>query len=360
MSLKLSILDQSPVHESDSRLRGNDGADALRHTIELAQKAEEWGYHRFWVAEHHGSSGVMGSSPEVLVSHLLAHTSRIRVGSGGVMLQHYSPYKVAENFNVLASLAPGRVDLGIGRGPGGLPRSTAALRRGVLRQAQDERDMTLAEKLDELRRFLHDELEPEHPLYGLQASPLPPQPPDLFLLGTTRSSGDMAAELSMPYVFALFLNNDEDEMSEAVRRYQAGFERQGTPPPQPSPGGRGSRVCPYTMLALPIIVADTDEEAAEHAARIQVVRITLDSGRTLTVGSVGAGEEFGKQSGEGYKITVRQAGVVHGAPESVRRQLLEVRQKYDAAEITAVTAIDSFEKRLRSFELLGGLMGKII
>ena len=354
MSLKLSILDQSPVHESDSRLRGNGGADALRHTIELAQKAEEWGYHRFWVAEHHGSSGVMGSSPEVLVSHLLAHTSRIRVGSGGVMLQHYSPYKVAENFNVLASLAPGRVDLGIGRGPGGLPRSTAALRRGVLRQAQDERDMTLSEKLDELRGFLHDELEPEHPLYGLQASPLPPQPPDLFLLGTTRSSGDMAAELAMPYVFALFLNNDEDEMAEAVRRYQGGFAlRQAQDETQ-------GDTKPRTMLALPIIVADTDEEAAEHAARIQVVRITLDSGRTLTVGSVEAGEEFGKQSGEGYKITVRQAGVVHGAPDSVRRQLQEVRQKYSADEIIAVTAIDSFEKRLRSFELLGGLMGKTV
>ena len=355
MSLRLSILDQSPVHDSDSREGGNDGADALRHTIELARKAEQWGYHRFWVAEHHGSGGVMGSSPEVLVSHLLAHTSRIRVGSGGVMLQHYSPYKVAENFNVLASLAPGRVDLGIGRGPGGLPRSTAALRRG-----DGEPAMNLAEKLDELRRFLHDQLEPEHPLYGLHASPLPPQPPDLFLLGTTRSSGDMAAELAMPYVFALFLNNDEDEMAEAVRRYQSGFERQGTPPPQPSPGGRGSRVCPYTMLALPIIVADTDEEAAEHAAKIQVVRITLDSGRTLTVGSVEAGEEFGKQSGEGYQITVRQAGVVHGGPESVRRQLHEVRQKYRADEIIAVTAIDSFEKRLRSFELLGGLIGKIV
>ena len=353
MSLKLSILDQSPVHDSDSRLRGNggvfgnDGADALRHTIELARKAEEWGYHRFWVAEHHGSGRVMGSSPEVLVSHLLAHTSRIRVGSGGVMLQHYSPYKVAENFNVLASLAPGRVDLGIGRGPGGLPRSTAALRRGVLRQAQDERDMTLAEKLDELRCFLNNELRPEHPFHGLQASPLPPRPPDLFLLGTTRSSGDMAAELAMPYVFALFLNNDEGEMVEAVRRYQAGFD-----------SSNGAH--PRTILALPIIVADTDDEAAEHAAKIQVVRITLDSGRTLTVGSVEAGEEFGRQSGEGYRISVRQAGVVHGAPESVRRQLQEARQKYGADEIIAVTAIDSFEKRLRSFELLGGLIGKIV
>ena len=293
----------------------------------------------------------MGSSPEVLVSHLLAHTSRIRVGSGGVMLQHYSPYKVAENFNVLASLAPGRVDLGIGRGPGGLPRSTAALRRG-----DGEPAMTLAEKLAELSRFLSDELEPEHPLHGLQASPLPPQPPDLFLLGTTRSSGDMAAELAMPYVFALFLNNDEDEMAEAVRRYQSGFSYTKTPSPRPSPRGRGSIEHPHTMLALPIIVADSDDEAAVHAAKIQVVRITLDSGRTLTVGSVEAGEEFGRQSGEGYEITVRQAGVVHGAPESVRGQLLDVQRKYGADEIIAVTAMDSFEKRLRSFELLGGLI----
>ena len=347
MGLKLSILDQSPVHGPETP------TDALRRTIELARRAEEWGYHRFWVAEHHGSNRVMGSSPEILVSHLLAHTSRIRVGSGGVMLQHYSPYKVAENFNVLASLAPGRVDLGIGRGPGGLPRSTAALRRG-----DGEPAMSLAEKLGELRRFLSDELEPEHPLYGLQASPMAPLPPELFLLGTTRSSGDMAAEMAMPYVFALFLNNDEEEMAEAVRRYRAGFVCEQTPSPQPSPGGRGgSAELPYTMLALPIIVSDSDEEAAEHAAKIQVVRIRLDSGRTLTVGSVEAGEEFGRQSGEGYEIIVRQAGVVHGAPDSVRSQLLDVQRKYCADEIIAVTAIDSFEKRLRSFELLGGLIG---
>ena len=283
----------------------------------------------------------MGSSPEVLVSHLLAHTSRIRIGSGGVMLQHYSPYKVAENFNVLASLAPGRVDLGIGRGPGGLPRSTAALRRGDGQPA-----MTLAEKLAELRLFLSNDLEPEHPLYGLQASPLPPHPPDLFLLGTTRSSGDMAAELAMPYVFALFLNNDEEEMVEAVRRYQTGYDHGKGPPPR-------------TMLALPIIVADSDKEAAVHAAKVQVVRITLDSGRTLTVGSVEAGEEFGRQSGEGYRITVRQAGVIHGSPQSVQGQLLAAQAQYGADEIIAVTAVDDFEKRLRSFELLGGMIGSL-
>ncbi len=332
LDFKLSILDQSPIHESESP------TDALYRTIELAQKAEEWGYHRFWVAEHHGSNRVMGSSPEVLVSHLLAHTSRIRVGSGGVMLQHYSPYKVAENFNVLASLAPGRVDLGIGRGPGGLPRSTAALRRG-----EGEPAMSLAEKLGELKRFLHDQLDSDHPLHGLQANPLPARPADLFLLGTTRSSGGMAAEMALPYVFALFLNNDEEEMEEAVRRYQKGFDI-----------SKGS--CPRTMLALPIIVSDSEEEAKEHASRIQVVRIRLESGRTLTVGSVEAGEEFGRQSGEGFEIIVRQAGVLFGNLDSVRRQLEDVQRKYGADEIIAVTAIDSFEKRLRSFELLGGLI----
>ena len=119
--LRLSILDQSPVQD------GGSGTEALRRTVELAQAAEGWGYHRFWVAEHHNSEKFMGSSPEVMAAHLLAKTTRIRIGSGGVMLQHYSPYKVAETFNVLASLAPGRVDLGIGRGPGGLPRSTEAL-----------------------------------------------------------------------------------------------------------------------------------------------------------------------------------------------------------------------------------------
>ena len=124
MTLKLSILDLSPLYDSET------AAQAFRRTIELAQKAEAWGYHRFWVSEHHGSDRVVGSSPEVLISHLLAKTERIRVGSGGVMLQHYSPYKVVENFNVLASLAPGRVDLGIGRGPGGMPQSTRALQQG--------------------------------------------------------------------------------------------------------------------------------------------------------------------------------------------------------------------------------------
>jgi luciferase family oxidoreductase group 1 len=326
--LKLSILDQSPASESET------GPEALQHTIELAIKAEEWGYHRFWVAEHHDSSRHMGSSPEVLVSHLLAKTKRIRIGSGGVMLQHYSPYKVAENFNVLASLAPGRVDLGIGRGPGGLPRSTRALQQGT-----GDGTKQFKEKLVELDQFLHNGLEESHPLYGLQAKPLPPEPPDLFLLGTTRSSAELAASLGMPYVFALFLNSDETVMGESIETYRQQFD-----------ASRGAH--PQAMLALPVIVADSDEQARRYASEIKVVRIHLDSGRTFTVGSVQAAEEFGRQAQESYTVEVHEASVIHGSRETVRRKLQGVQDLYNVGEVIVVTAIKDFQKRLHSYELL--------
>jgi luciferase family oxidoreductase group 1 len=329
-ALKLSILDQSPMAPDET------AADAFRHTVELAQMAEEWGYHRFWVAEHHGSNRIMGSSPEVLVSHLLAKTSRIRIGSGGVMLQHYSPYKVAENFNVLASLAPGRVDLGIGRGPGGLPDTTRALQQDRAPEA-----MPLQEKLLELQRFLHNQLEESHPLHGLRTSPVPPQPADLFLLGTTAASGEMAASLGMPYVFALFLNSDEAVMREAVETYR-----------RQSDAGGGARLQP--ILALPVIVADTDIEAESLAAEIKVVRIRLASGRAFTVGTVEAAGEFARQAGEDYTVDVRPSSVIHGSGDTVRCKLEAVRDQYRVDEIIAVTAIREFHRRLRSYHLLAG------
>ena len=327
--LTLSILDQSPVHQNET------AAQAFQHTIELAAKADGWVYHRYWVAEHHGSDRVLGSSPEVLISHLLAKTSRIRVGSGGVMLQHYSPYKVAENFNVLASLAPGRVDLGIGRGPGGLPQSTMALQQ----TAAGER--SIGDKIVELRKFLgcQDGLDQSHPLYGLRASPQAPEPPDLYLLGTSASSAEMAAELGLPYVFALFLNSDEEEMAKAVKTYHDQFDTAGT--------GRKR-----AMLALPVVVAESEGEAARYAADIKVTRIHLESGRTLTTGTLEAAENFGKQSGEKFQITVSDAPVVHGSPELALEKLFEIQESHDVEEIVVVTAINNFQKRLRSYELL--------
>ena len=328
VSLTLSILDQSPVNDTET------AAEAFQHTIELAQKAEAWGYHRFWVSEHHSSDRVMGSSPEVLIAHLLAKTTRLRVGSGGVMLQHYSPYKVAENFNVLASLAPGRVDLGIGRGPGGLPRSTRALQQGMGDQTRP-----FAEKLLELEQFLHNRLDETHPLYGLRVSPVPPQPAEVFLLGTTTASAELAASLGMPYVFAQFLNSDATTMGEALATYHTCFDATQRKPPQ-------------AMLALSVIAADTDEEAQHYAADIKVVRVRLASGRTFTVGTVAGAEEFGRQSQENYTIAIHEANVVHGSRDTVLQQLSDTQRRYQVDELIVVTAMKDFHQRLHSYELL--------
>src|SRR3989441_2155017 len=328
VSVTLSILDQSPVHDTDT------ATEALQHTIELATKAEAWGYHRFWVSEHHGSNRVMGSSPEVLIAHLLAKTTRIRVGSGGVMLEHYSPYKVAENFNVLASLAPGRVDLGIGRGPGGLPRSTRALQQGL-----GDRTQPFAEKLLELEQFLHNRLDETHPLYGLRVSPVPPQPAEVFLLGTTTASAELAASLGMPYVFAQFLNSDASTMGEALATYHTCFDATQRKPPR-------------AMLALSVIAADTDEEARQYASDIKMVRIRLESGRTFSVGSLTAAEEFARQAQENYTVTMHQMNVVHGARDTVLQQLYDMQCRYQVEELIIVTAIKDFRKRLHSYELL--------
>ena len=328
VSLTLSILDQSPVNDTET------ATEAFQHTIELAQKAEAWGYHRFWVSEHHSSDRVMGSSPEVLIAHLLAKTTRLRVGSGGVMLQHYSPYKVAENFNVLASLAPGRVDLGIGRGPGGLPRSTRALQQGM-----GDGTQPFAEKLLELQQFLSNQLEETHPLYGLRVSPVPPQAAEVFLLGTTTSSAELAASLGMPYVFAQFLNSDATTMGEAMATYHTCFDATQRKPP-------------WAMLALSVIAADTDEEARHYASDIKMVRIQLESGRTFSVGSLTAAEEFARQAQENYTVTMHQMNVVHGSRNTVLQQLHDMQRRYQVEELIIVTAIKDFRKRLHSYELL--------
>ncbi|WP_256760922.1 LLM class flavin-dependent oxidoreductase [Cohnella sp. WQ 127256] len=327
MTLKFGILDQSIVFP------GQTPAEALRNTIKLAQLAEGLGFERFWVSEHHDSPQMAGASPEVLISHLLARTETIRIGSGGVMLQHYSPYKVAENFNVLASLAPGRVELGIGRAPGGLPRSTKALQKG---QSEPE---SLENKLAELEQFLHGPLGDGQPLAGLQANPLPVQPADIYMLGTSVSSARLAAERGYPYAFALFINNDPEVAKTAFDTYRKEFNRE-----------KGA--VPKAILALSVITSDTEEEANELAAHFKSVRVTLASGKTVNVGSLEQAEEFAKQAGETYTTEVRDADITRGTKEVVRKRLLSLVELYDVDELLFTTIIPDFEKRVRSFQLI--------
>ncbi|RTE10150.1 LLM class flavin-dependent oxidoreductase [Paenibacillus whitsoniae] len=327
MGIKLSILDQSVVFP------GETAYDAFQHTIALVQKAEALGYHRFWVSEHHDSEQVAGSSPEVLISHLLAKTERIRIGSGGIMLQHYSPYKVAENFNVLATLAPGRVDLGIGRAPGGLPRSTKALQQGITEAP------SLAEKLDDLQQFVGNQLREDHPLKGLRVSPIPPLPADIFILGASAASAQSAAEAGLPYVFAQFINGDQEVAEAGFAAYRQHFNHDhGT--------------TPKLLLALSLIVADTEEEASELAGEYKNVKIHLENGKTLTVGTIEQAEEYGRQTQAKFTVEVKQAEITKGTKETVRHKLLELQQKYGIDEFIVTTSVKDFAKRLRSFELL--------
>ncbi|GED72743.1 hypothetical protein BRE01_64450 [Brevibacillus reuszeri] len=328
MGIRLSILDQTPI------FAGESPTEAFHHTIELAQLAERLGYHRFWVSEHHDSDRVAGSSPEVLISYLLANTNKIRIGSGGVMLQHYSPYKVAENFNVLAALAPGRIDLGIGRAPGGLPRSTRALQQGIVEPA------TLAEKLLELEQYLHNRLDDAHPHAGIIAAPVVDIPAELYVLGTSVASAEIAAESGLPYVFALFINSDEQIALDAFEAYKRNFQSKNGRVPQP-------------ILALSVIVADSTDEAEELAGGYELVKIKLASGKTLTVGTKELAEEFGRQSNAAYTIETQQAQITRGTKEFVRTKLLELQQKFAVDELIVVsTNVQNFEQRKRSYVFL--------
>ncbi|MDQ0862090.1 LLM class flavin-dependent oxidoreductase [Bacillus sp. V2I10] len=325
MSIKLSILDQSPIGENET------AADALKQTVELAILAEKWGYHRFWVSEHHNSEELAGSAPEALISYLLAKTKQIRIGSGGVMLQHYSPYKVAEIFNVLSSLAPGRVDLGIGKAPGGLPLSTRALQQNRMNDGQ-----SIQQKISDLKSLMHNSLHKKHELYGVSAYPIPPEPAHLFLLGASENSAKLAAELNISFVYAQFINSDQNELKNALLAYL-------------DVGGNNKDF----HLALSIIVADTDSEAENLKGESKLIRVNLESGRHVTVKSIEQAEKFAKQAGETYSIEEQEAAVIYGSKESVRRQVLELQKTLGVKEFIVSTPLVDAETKQKSYSLLG-------
>lgn len=334
LSITISILDQSPIYPGES------AKDAFAHTVVLVQRAEELGYNRYWVSEHHDTDSLAGSSPEVLIAYLLAKTKKIRIGSGGIMLQHYSPYKVAENFNVLSSLAPDRVDLGVGRAPGGLPRSTQALQKSIAEP------LSLTEKIIELKKYLHGKLGEDELLAGLQATPIPPVSPILHVLGATVESAEITAELGLPYVFSLFISGDEQLAIDAVRKYHEKFI-----------SNNGST--PKVIVALSAIVADTDEEAFELKSPQKLVKVQLANGRTITLGTIQQAEEYGLQTNEPFSIEEREAHVTLGSKETVRANLISLQSALGINEFMITTNVFPFEKRLRSFELLSEAISEV-
>jgi luciferase family oxidoreductase group 1 len=279
MSYALSVLDKSPVQ------RGDTPTDALRRTVALARRAEALGYHRFWVAEHHNTAELASSSPEILLAHLAARTESIRIGSGGVMLQHYSPYKVAENFNVLASLAPGRIDIGIGKAPGGLPLSTRALQAG--RDAAGRPDFRT--QLAELDGFLS--ADPARRAEGLDATPRPTTSGERHLLGASVESAALAAELGWNFVFARHLNGDDATLSAAISTYRDGTGR-------------------APIVALAAVVAPTLAEARAVADHFTPYRVHIPGAQSVTVGSEAQAAEYARQAGVTQYTTERRPSTV--------------------------------------------------
>lgn len=324
MSYSLGILDQSPIIENATN------EQTLQKTVALAQKAEQLGYSRFWVSEHHNTDTLAGSSPEVLVSYLLAKTKSINIGSGGVMLQHYSPYKVAENFHVLASLEPGRVDLGIGKAPGGLPLSTKALQYGTLNN--DENDFE--ERLTFLQQLIEQTVLAEHELYGVQATPIPKVKPALFLLGASPQSATLAGTLGIAFVFARFINSDNDVLAQAATAYRTHH-----------PNG-------HFAVSIAALAAPTKEEAIALIGDQKITKVHLASGKSLTLQSVELAEKFGQESGESFTVKQYDADILCGTPDDIKMILDDYHVRYRIDEFILHTPVLKEFERERSFELL--------
>ncbi|EJN02386.1 LLM class flavin-dependent oxidoreductase [Phyllobacterium sp. YR531] len=325
MGYALSLLDKSPV------FNGETAHAALKRSVALARQAEEWGFHRFWVAEHHDTPDVASSSPEVLIAFIAAHTSTIRIGSGGVMLQHYSPYKVAENFNVLASLAPGRIDLGVGKAPGGLPFSTRAL-QGLLPRAEKQ---DFAAQLEQLGAFLDDGLPVSHPLASVRATPLPAAAAERFLLGASPDSAILAATQGWNFVFASHLNGDEEVLKQTLDIYTG--KSQGQKP----------------LLAVGVVAAETDSEAEQLVGDIQHFKVHVEGGQSVTVGSVEQAEEYARQAGaSSYRIEKKTPNVIRGSARKVLCELDRLHKRFGIGEFVIDTPIRDAAKRLSSIQLL--------
>jgi luciferase family oxidoreductase group 1 len=325
VSMRLSVLDQSPIAQ------GSSGAEALHNTIDLARLADRLGYHRYWVAEHHGGAMLAGPSPEVLIGPIASATERIRVGSGGVMLPHYSPFKVAESFSLLAGLYPGRIDLGFGRAAGTDPMTTRALQRDRNTPMLDDFPAQLAELL----AYLEDDVPAEHPFARL-AGALPglPEAPQPWLLGSSPQSAIWAGQLGLPYAFADFINPAGAEIAALYReRFDATVRLQAQ----------------RTAVAVWALAADSDEEAEALASSAKMAMAMLRRGRLIQVPPVETALRF-LASDEAPKVQQRRTVV--GTPETVRAGLEAVASDYGAEEVVVVTITHSHEARRRSYELI--------
>ncbi|TWT12506.1 LLM class flavin-dependent oxidoreductase [Planomicrobium sp. CPCC 101079] len=333
MVLKYSILDQSPISE------GSTPQEALKQTAELAKKAEEWGYTRFWVSEHHDATTLAGSSPEVLIAHLGAVTRKIRLGSGGVMLPHYSAFKVAENFKLLEALYPKRIDVGVGRAPGGMPRASYALNEGGKRDAS-----RFPAQIDDLRMYLTDSIPEEHQYYGMKATPVTESPPPIWVLGSSQSSAELAAEKGLPYMFAQFINGEGGQSF--ARTYRDRFVSNG-----------GS--APYQGVAIFVVCQETEEEA-ERVASSMDLALAMGAQGMPSKGTPPPERAMNYPYSKFERLLVEEnrRRMIVGTPSQVVDKLEHLAASYGADEVMLVSIAYDFQAKLKTFQLVAEEMKK--
>ncbi len=331
--LRYSILDQSPVSE------GSSPGEALKQTARLAQSAEKWGYTRFWVSEHHDAATLAGSSPEILISHLGAVTEKIRLGSGGVMLPHYSSFKIAENFKLLEALYPGRIDAGVGRAPGGMPRASLALNEGRARNID-----RFPDQIDELSMYLNDAIPEDHMYHGMKATPLNESAPPIWILGSSMTSALLAAEKGLSYMFAHFINGEGGQ--DFTRTYRERFESAGD-------------ARPYVGFAIFVICQETEVEAERVASSLDLA-LSMGAQGMPSKGTPPPERALAYEYTKFEKLLVEEnrRRMIVGTPGMVGDRLEALAEEYQADEVMLVSMAYDFNDKLKTFELVAEEMKK--
>ncbi|WP_320782168.1 LLM class flavin-dependent oxidoreductase [Streptomyces sp. CRN 30] len=341
----LSVLDLVTVGA------GRTATEALNTGVEIARLAESRGYHRYWVAEHHSMPGVASSSPAVILAYLAAHTDRIRLGSGGVMLPNHAPLVIAEQFGTLEAMAPGRVDLGLGRAPGTDGATAAALRRSDrLHEGADD----FPQQLVELIRFLDDEFPDGHPYAKIHAVPGPvqatspggvqsPHRPPVWLLGSSGFSARLAATLGLPFAFAHHFS--AQNTVPALDLYRENF--------------RPSEVLdePYALIGVSALATDDEKEARRQVLAAALNMVRLRTGRPGLVPTPEEAEAYAFNELERDFIDSWNANVIHGTPDAVRSGLDDLQKRTGADELMITANAHGGDVRLRSYELIADAYG---
>jgi len=334
--MRLSVLDQSTV------ISGRSPDASIRESLALARLCEELGYHRYWVAEHHNSSSIAGSAPEVLIAAIAATTSRIRVGSAGVMLPHYSALKVAEQFRVLEAIAPGRIDLGLGRAPGSDGRTAYALNPNAADAAEH-----FPSAVRDLLAWTHGtKLVEGHPFRDVQAQPAGPTAPEFWILGSSDYGAQVAAHFGLPYCFAHFIT-DGAGAEQALDAYRRNF--------RPSEYS----ATPHAAVTVWALAAETEAEAERLFASRAMARLWRDRGVYAPLPSPEEALAVPLTEAERAQIARIRGRAIFGTPDRVAEKLRALATGLELAEIAVLTATHDGTARRRSYTLLAQEMGLV-